>query len=333
MAGDLGGGVEVFDAATGKEVRRLLFESPHVSSVAFSPDGSLLAVMSSQSADLDLSATLQVCDLSSGKTLWTADPGDHVPGVVFSPDGRTLATGGQTYTRHLWEVTTGGMRAQVQDRRWPHGDRFSIGLPAFSPDRRLLATAHGDSTLLLWDLRALARHGKPLRVTLSEKEIAGCWSDLASSDAAVAYRAMALLNDAPISSLPFLQARLKPVSRDLRVADLFTALDDRHFSVRDRARRQLAEFWPRGPVFEKLLADASSAEVRSAVRIILDNMRSRRYGADVLRSLRALETLEGIASKDARQLLESLAGGHPDALLTQEAATSLKRVGARAGSR
>jgi hypothetical protein len=187
---------------------------------------------------------------------------------------------------------------------------------------------------LLSVLRALARRVQPARATLSEKELAVCWSDLASSDAAVAYRAIASLSDAPISSLPFLQARLKPVPRDLRVPDLFTALDDRHFSVRDGARQHLLELGPHtAPVIEKLLAHASSTQVRSAARIILDGLRSRRYGGDVLRSLRAVEVLEGIASKDARQLLESLAAGYPDALLTQEAVASLKRLRARGESR
>jgi len=48
-----------------------------------------------------------------------------------------------------------------------------------------------------------------------------------------------------------------------------------------------------------------------------------------LRALRATTVLEEVASPEARQLLETLAEGAPEACLTREAKASLARLGRR----
>jgi hypothetical protein len=45
-----------------------------------------------------------------------------------------------------------------------------------------------------------------------------------------------------------------------------------------------------------------------------------------LRELRAVEALERIGSAEARHLLEAVASGPPDALLTREARMALERL-------
>jgi hypothetical protein len=45
-----------------------------------------------------------------------------------------------------------------------------------------------------------------------------------------------------------------------------------------------------------------------------------------LRVLRTIEVLEHIANPEARQVLEQLAGGMPEARVTQEAKLSLRRL-------
>ena len=51
--------------------------------------------------------------------------------------------------------------------------------------------------------------------------------------------------------------------------------------------------------------------------------------ADVLRALRAIGVLEWIGSAEARQILEKLSQGMPDAQLTRDAQSALQRLGKR----
>jgi hypothetical protein len=51
-----------------------------------------------------------------------------------------------------------------------------------------------------------------------------------------------------------------------------------------------------------------------------------------LREMRALEVLEGLSTTEARKLLEALARGPADAVLTQEAKAALQRLTRRAAA-
>jgi WD40 repeat protein len=125
-------------------------------SVAFSPDGKLLAVGCND-------GSVKVWDTASGDELrrWQAHDGTYCR-VAFSPDGKTLATGcGSKFVGpsdrniRLWNVETGEEMGSLA------GHQGGINAIAFSPDGKILLS--GGNPILggrpgearLWDLATL----------------------------------------------------------------------------------------------------------------------------------------------------------------------------------
>ena len=128
-------------------------DSTLVTALAFSGDGTRLAVGNGDPASLDRS-TSQLWDLSDvahprraelpleGRTAL------FVSEVRFSPDDQILALAGVEDTVLLWDVRD-PVRPQLLGQPLVHDSAESV---AFSPDGSMLATADRGDTVVLWDM-------------------------------------------------------------------------------------------------------------------------------------------------------------------------------------
>jgi WD40 repeat protein len=125
----------------------------YVQSVAYSPDGKLLA-----SGSWDTKIILW--DASTGQVTGSPLKGhtSYVQSVAFSPDGTILASGSADHNIILWDVKS---RQPIGEPLKAHtGVVQSI---AFSPDGKTLASGSVDMTVLLWDVRSRQLIRSPLK--------------------------------------------------------------------------------------------------------------------------------------------------------------------------
>lgn len=113
-----------------------------VKTVAFSPDGILLAMGDSR-GDILL---WQLPDYQHSVTL--TGHTDSVNQIVFCPDGNLLASGSNDQTARLWDIHSGQCLRTLDDHT-----REVKGI-AFSPDGQCLATASYDFTIRLWNVES-----------------------------------------------------------------------------------------------------------------------------------------------------------------------------------
>lgn len=123
-----------------REVAVLKGHSDRVFSVAYSPDGKMLASGGDDQ-------TVKLWDTTTWRQIASLE--GHAGGLLsvkFSPDGKTLASGGDDRIVKLWDVATRRERGAIRG----HGGKiYSV---AFSPDGNSLATASDDHTVKLWDV-------------------------------------------------------------------------------------------------------------------------------------------------------------------------------------
>jgi eukaryotic-like serine/threonine-protein kinase len=182
-AADADGSATIMQAATGALVYS--FRVAMVGdkkSLAFSPDGQLLAGTGEDETQIDirdtrtwrrsarlkghtgfvysvsfsgdgrrlasasLDRTVRVWDVAAAKCVAVlAGHTDKVYAAAFHPDGKRLASAGRDGFIWLWDLATGQDVARLK------GHTNYVFSLAFSPDGRSLASGSGDSTVRIWD--------------------------------------------------------------------------------------------------------------------------------------------------------------------------------------
>jgi RNA polymerase sigma factor (sigma-70 family) len=152
VTGDFAGPV-LFDAGTGKEIRRI-------------DGGRLGTLLFSSSPDARIVAGSQH---GRGIALWDMETGEELPllkydnfnqarasALACSPDGKTVAVGSNDKSIGIWDVATAKKTRQID----AHGDY--VAAVAFSPTGKTLASASMDGAKL-WELETgkLLRHLLP----------------------------------------------------------------------------------------------------------------------------------------------------------------------------
>ncbi|MXV74997.1 T9SS type A sorting domain-containing protein, partial [Candidatus Poribacteria bacterium] len=135
--------IKLWDVTANENVAILEGHEDGVISIAFSPDGTLLASTGRGSFEREV----KLWDVATKENTITLemDWGAGVATVAFSPDGTTLAFGTE-HSIKLWDMTTNG------DIHTLEGHEDTVYSVVFSPDGNTLASASRDGTVKLWDV-------------------------------------------------------------------------------------------------------------------------------------------------------------------------------------
>lgn len=293
----------------------------HESRQALAPDGRTFAALSYVKAPPNSAfpyacAGVRSWEMATGKAAVLIRTTGPPRAIRFSSRGRFVGIIDSRGDFALFDSGTGGRVAEHHD--------FGAAAEslAFSPNGTSMATGLDNGNILLWSMPPAGDLDRTAGAL--DKD----WEDLGAGDAARGQRAVWSLVRRPRAAVALLSSRLKTAAGVDRVKlrSLVRALDDRAFKVRDRAFRELREMGAAAqPEILELLAAPQTPGTRVALKQLRTELESS-LTPDELRSVRAVEVLEAIASPEARSLLQTLASGNPVARQTIEATASLERL-------
>jgi WD40 repeat protein/serine/threonine protein kinase len=138
LAVDDDGSIAILDYPTCQTVTRCPKRIPWIESLAFSPDGGIIACAGRKSGDVVFFNSV------TGEELFRLPHPAGVTGIDFSPDGRFLASCGQDHDIRLWDVARRSIRATLR------GHEFQVNMVRFSPDGNAIASCGLNGTVILW---------------------------------------------------------------------------------------------------------------------------------------------------------------------------------------
>ncbi len=124
--------------------------------LAFSPDGTTLAATTYL-----WDGSIDLWDGATGRRAANLTGASRSRVIVFSPDGQTIAQGVYGGEVRLFDVGTGTTVGTLGPMRTIHSENFVPGIrsAAFAPDGRTLAAGTDEDVIYLWDMESRARIG------------------------------------------------------------------------------------------------------------------------------------------------------------------------------
>jgi WD40 repeat protein len=286
-------------------------------SIVYSPDGKEVITAENEG--------IRIWDIASGKEArWAVRAKIRSEPVALSPDGRLMATGGVIARFQggevdppirVWELASGQEIATLEGH-----EESTRGL-AFSPDDRILVSSSGtyhsenDATVRAWDVAS----GRELRRFDGHR--GAVWAVAFTPDGRSVVSASedgtALVWD--VSDLRAHQMAAEPLTAEqIRARWDELASDDAHVAY----RASWALSVPSAVSFlrDRLSAAPSPTHKRTSIT------EGPVGPPELLRTLRAIASLERVGTPEAREAIETLAHGDPAALETREATSTLARL-------
>jgi hypothetical protein len=187
--------------------------------------------------------------------------------------------------------------------------------------------------LLVWDVTGLLQAGQLSPLQLKDEELEAHWKALRGGDAGPAHQAVWSLAAAAPKSVALLGKHLNPVPSAMAVDNLVSDLDSGSFTIREKAQLALNDLGDdAGPALRRALAGKPTLELRRRAELLLAQLNQPAAAVKRLQLQRAVAAFEYADTKEARQLLERLAAGAPEARLTQLARMSLERLARQAAA-
>jgi WD40 repeat protein len=129
----------IWDAETGKVLKKLEGHTDVLRAAVFSPDGKKIVTASGDN-------TARIWDAESGTELHKLEGHtDYVWSIAISPDGRKIVTASDDNTARIWDAESGKALQTLSGHTYP------VVSVAFSPDGKKIVSASNLQTARIWD--------------------------------------------------------------------------------------------------------------------------------------------------------------------------------------